>query len=181
MESPQDHGVHLAIEGNDRIATQSVTLNSGAPEQRPESDATYRSLVRNVKPGEEAVLPLSPAQIFEGVVRFEDTGVPARSCPADRLFDSQQVRTRKLVRAAREGRRSRALSNQSAPGRPVLDHCLSARRRAVYDSKDSRPHAQGRSTETGRREVAARRPRPGPHRRIKNEQSARRRDDPIHS
>ncbi len=59
------------------------------PEQRPESDATYRSLVRNVKPGEEAVLPLAPAQIFEGVVRLEDTGEPA---PHARLtvFSSQQ-------------------------------------------------------------------------------------------
>jgi hypothetical protein len=86
---PADHGVHLAIEGNDRFASQSVTLNTGAPEQRPESDATYRSLVRNVKPGEEAVLPLAPAQIFEGVVRFADTREPA---PHARLtvFSSQQ-------------------------------------------------------------------------------------------
>ena len=37
----------------------------------------YRSLVKNVKPGEEAVLVLAPAQIFTGTVRYEDTGEPA--------------------------------------------------------------------------------------------------------
>jgi hypothetical protein len=86
---PADHGVFLNVAGNDRFAEQGVTLNSGAPEQRPERNATYRQLVRNVKPGEEAILPLAPAQIFEGVVRFADTGEPA---PHARLtiFASQQ-------------------------------------------------------------------------------------------
>lgn len=72
-----DHGFYLAVEGTDRFAPQDVALNTGFPEQRPERDATYRSLVRNFKPGEDVVLPLAPAQIFEGVVRFADTGEPA--------------------------------------------------------------------------------------------------------
>jgi hypothetical protein len=86
---PADHGVNLMVDGNDRFARQTVTLNTGAPEQRPANDATYRPLVRNFKPGEEAVLPLAPAQIFEGVVRYADTNEPA---PYARLtiYASQQ-------------------------------------------------------------------------------------------
>ncbi len=74
---PADHGVYLDVEGTDRIAPQWISINTGFPEERPKNDGTYRELVRNFKPGEEAVLPLAPAQIFEGVVRFEDTGEPA--------------------------------------------------------------------------------------------------------
>jgi protocatechuate 3,4-dioxygenase beta subunit/beta-lactamase regulating signal transducer with metallopeptidase domain len=74
---PADHGVYLDVEGTDRIAPQWISINTGFSEERSTNDGTYRSLVRNFKPGEEAVLPLAPAQIFEGVVRFEDTGEPA--------------------------------------------------------------------------------------------------------
>ncbi|HEY3964109.1 MAG TPA: carboxypeptidase regulatory-like domain-containing protein [Planctomycetaceae bacterium] len=74
---PADHGVYLDVEGTDRIAPQWISINTGFSEERSTNDGTYRSLVRNFKPGEEAVLPLAPAQLFEGVVRFEDTGEPA--------------------------------------------------------------------------------------------------------
>jgi protocatechuate 3,4-dioxygenase beta subunit len=71
-------GVWLAVEASDRFAPQDVSLNTGMPEQRGERDGTYRSqVVRNLKPGEEPVLALAPAQIFEGVVTYEDTGKPA--------------------------------------------------------------------------------------------------------
>ena len=75
--TPVDHGVYLTVLGTDRFAPQGLSINSGLPEERPKNDATYRSLVRNFKTGEEAVLPLAPAQIFEGVVRFDDTGAAA--------------------------------------------------------------------------------------------------------
>jgi protocatechuate 3,4-dioxygenase beta subunit len=71
-------GVWLAVDASDRFAPQDLSLNTGLPEQRGERDATYRSqVVRNLKPGEEPVLALAPAQIFEGVVTYEDTGEPA--------------------------------------------------------------------------------------------------------
>ena len=77
------HGIHagrgvmLNVEANDRLAPQDIALNAGWPEQRGELDATYRPLVKNTKPGEEAVLALAPAQPFEGVVRYADSGKPA--------------------------------------------------------------------------------------------------------
>jgi beta-lactamase regulating signal transducer with metallopeptidase domain/5-hydroxyisourate hydrolase-like protein (transthyretin family) len=74
---PPGHGVLIAIEASERFAPQELSLNTGRPEQRSENDGTYRSLVKNLQPGEEAVLALAPAQIFEGVVRYEDTGQPA--------------------------------------------------------------------------------------------------------
>jgi len=74
---PADHGVYLGIEGTDRIARQGLSINTGLSESRPKNDATYRDLVRNFKPGEEVVLPVAPAQIFEGVVRYADTNEPA--------------------------------------------------------------------------------------------------------
>jgi hypothetical protein len=70
-------GISIAVEGSDRFAPQDISLNTGMPEQRGERDGTYRSFVKNLKPGEEAVLALAPAQIFEGIVRYEDTGKPA--------------------------------------------------------------------------------------------------------
>jgi protocatechuate 3,4-dioxygenase beta subunit len=72
-----NHGVLINVEGSDRFAPQEVALNTGIPEQRGKPDGTYRPLVKNLKPGEEPVLALAPAQIFEGVVRYEDTGQPA--------------------------------------------------------------------------------------------------------
>ena len=46
--------------------------NSGASATEP-----IVRIVKNFKPGEEAVLPLAPAQLFTGTVRYEDTGEPA--------------------------------------------------------------------------------------------------------
>ena len=74
---PAGHGVFLQGAGSDRFAPQDIALNTGMPEQRGERDRTYRSLVQNLEPGEEAVLTLPPAQWFEGVVRYEDSGEPA--------------------------------------------------------------------------------------------------------
>ena len=71
------HGVLLNVVGSDRFAPQEMALNTGMPEQRGERDGTYRPLVKNAGVGDQAVLPLTPAQLFEGVVTYEDTGQPA--------------------------------------------------------------------------------------------------------
>ncbi len=86
---PEGHGVSLEIEGSDRFAPQDIALNTGMAEQRGERDGTYRALVKNADPGEEATLALAPAQLFEGIVRYDDTGEPA---PHARLtiWSSQQ-------------------------------------------------------------------------------------------
>ncbi|HEY2413997.1 MAG TPA: M56 family metallopeptidase, partial [Pirellulaceae bacterium] len=70
------HGVALNVAGSDRFAPQDILLNTGMAEERNERDGTYRSLVRNAKPGEEIVLPLSPSQLFEGTIRYDDTQEP---------------------------------------------------------------------------------------------------------
>ena len=74
---PAGYGTFLMVEGDDRFAPQDIALNTGMSEQRGERDGTYRPLVKNSKPGDEAVLPLSPAQLFEGTVTYQDTGEPA--------------------------------------------------------------------------------------------------------
>ena len=74
---PLGYGVFFHVMGNDRFAPQSIALNTGVPEQRGEQDGTYRPMVKNVEAGVAAVLPLAPAQPFEGVVTYEDTGQPA--------------------------------------------------------------------------------------------------------
>jgi hypothetical protein len=75
---PGGRGVFLNVKGSDQFAPQSLALNTGMAEQRGERDGTYRpQAVKNLAPGEEAVLALAPAQIFEGVVSYEDTGQPA--------------------------------------------------------------------------------------------------------
>ena len=74
---PKNCRVGLYLEGNDRFATQDLSLSTGTPQQRDEGDGSYRSLVKSVKPGEEAVLVLALAQVFTGTVRYEDTGEPA--------------------------------------------------------------------------------------------------------
>ena len=51
-------------------------INSGQSEERGERDATYRSKVKNVKPGEIAVIPLDSAKVFSGTVTAEDSGKP---------------------------------------------------------------------------------------------------------
>jgi hypothetical protein len=71
------HGVWLRVVGSDRFAPQDIALSTGMSEQRGKRDATHRPLVKNVEAGQEPVLPLAPAQLFEGVVTFEDTGQPA--------------------------------------------------------------------------------------------------------
>lgn len=71
------NGIHLMVAGTDRFAPQGLTINTGTPEERPNDDLSYRPLVRTIKTGEEGVLPLAPAQIFEGVVRYADTNEPA--------------------------------------------------------------------------------------------------------
>lgn len=74
---PPGFGVILEVDGGERFAPENLALSTGLPEQRPERDGTYRSQVKNAKPGEEVTLVLPPAQIFEGQVTYEDTGEPA--------------------------------------------------------------------------------------------------------
>ena len=74
---PEGYGAWLDVAGSDRFAPQSIALNTGIAEQRGERDGTYRPLVKNLAAGEEALLPLAPAQLFEGRVTYEDTGAPA--------------------------------------------------------------------------------------------------------
>ncbi len=74
---PAGHGVYLTVEGTDRFAPQHIALNTGMPEQRGSRDGTYRPLVKNGEDGAETTLTLAPAQPFEGVVRYADTGEPA--------------------------------------------------------------------------------------------------------
>ena len=75
------YGVWLGIDGTDRFAAQSMSLNTGMPETRLKSDSTYRSqVVRNLAADEELVARLAPSQIIEGVIRLVATSV-AR--PAD--------------------------------------------------------------------------------------------------
>ena len=75
---PKDYGLLLHVEGTERFAPQSLSLNTGMSEQRGERDGTYRpQIVKNLKDGDEAVLAIAPAQLFTGTVRFEDSGAPA--------------------------------------------------------------------------------------------------------
>ncbi|MEX2142422.1 MAG: M56 family metallopeptidase [Pirellulales bacterium] len=79
---PVDHGVRLSVEGSDRFAVQDIALNTGEAKPRGERDRTYRpQTADNVKPSEEFVLPLAPAQIFTGRVTYEDTGEQAPFAP----------------------------------------------------------------------------------------------------
>lgn len=71
------NGVFLKTDGTDKFAPQELALNTGMPEQRGDNDGTYRSIVKNAKPGETATIPLAPAQFFEGVVLLGDSGKPA--------------------------------------------------------------------------------------------------------
>lgn len=86
---PADHGVYLKVFGDERFAPQDLALNTGQPEERGERDATYRPLFKNMAPGEVATLPLAPAQTFEGVVLFGDTGQPAANARIT-MWASQQ-------------------------------------------------------------------------------------------
>jgi protocatechuate 3,4-dioxygenase beta subunit len=86
---PAGFGAYVDAKGDDRFAPQSILLNSGMPEQRGERDATYRSLIKNVAQGEEAVLALAPAQVFEGNITYADTGKPAANARLT-IWASQQ-------------------------------------------------------------------------------------------
>lgn len=96
---PPKHGVYLRVEGAPRFAPQFISLNSGQPEQRGEFDGTYRSLVRNAKPGEELILPLAPAQPFEGKITYADTGTPAPNARLT-IWASQQEQFGSMVSVA---------------------------------------------------------------------------------
>ena len=73
---PTGHGVHMSVVNSKKFAPQDISINTGQPEQRTENDGTYRSIVKNLKPREEAVVVLPPGKVFTGVVTFEDTGEP---------------------------------------------------------------------------------------------------------
>ena len=70
-------GVYLRVLPTDEFAPQHIALNTGMAESRGERDGTYRSIVKNMQRGEVATIPISPAQVFEGVVRLADSGQPA--------------------------------------------------------------------------------------------------------
>ena len=83
------HGVHLSVLPTDEFAPQGIALNTGTAEKRGERDGTYRDTVKNSRPGEVPSIPLSPAKIFEGVVRLADTAQPAANCKIE-IWASQQ-------------------------------------------------------------------------------------------
>ncbi len=68
-------GVRLRVAEGDRFAVQGLSINTGEPEER-RHEQSYHQLVRNVSQGEEALLPIAPAQILEGTVTYEDSGLP---------------------------------------------------------------------------------------------------------
>lgn len=73
---PKGFGVYATLYDSEKFAPQGISLNTGQPEQRKQSDRTYRSLVKNVKPSEEAVFTLPPAKVITGKITYEDTGEP---------------------------------------------------------------------------------------------------------
>ncbi|HVX64458.1 MAG TPA: hypothetical protein VHC19_27795 [Pirellulales bacterium] len=93
---PSGHGVSMEINQDVRFAPLDIYLSPGANEQRGERDATYRPLVKNLKPGEEAVLTLSPAQPFAGTVTYADSGEPAPHARIS-IWASQQERFGSMV------------------------------------------------------------------------------------
>ena len=70
-------GAFLQVEGSEVFAPQSLVINSGEVEERGERDATFRAQVKNVSGDQELVMPLAPAQFFEGQITLADTGKPA--------------------------------------------------------------------------------------------------------
>lgn len=84
-----DGGVIVEVLGTSQFATQDLALNTGLPEERGERDATYRSLVKNLAPGQVATIPLAPAQIFQGVVLLGETSKPAANARI-KIWASQQ-------------------------------------------------------------------------------------------
>ena len=72
-----NHGLYLVSSASDRFARQDIALNTVRRSSAANATASYRPLYKNGKPGEELVVPLAPAQWFEGRVTFQDTGQPA--------------------------------------------------------------------------------------------------------
>lgn len=70
-------GAYAQVEGNDLFAPQALMINSGEAEERGQNDGTYRAQVKNVAGDREVVVPLAPAQVFEGQITLADTGKPA--------------------------------------------------------------------------------------------------------
>lgn len=87
--APESFGVHMILFDSKKFAPQRISLNTGQPEQRGPRDRTYRPLVKNVEPGKEAVLTLSPAKIITGKVTYEDTGEPVPNTKIS-IWASQQ-------------------------------------------------------------------------------------------
>ncbi len=85
------HGVYLRVVGDERVARQELAFNTGLPEQRPQRDATYRPLVKNIPAGKTIAVPLAPARFFEGRVTLGSTGKHAAHCRV-LVFSSQQSR-----------------------------------------------------------------------------------------
>ena len=71
---PMGFGARLITKGTDQFAPQGFQLNTGVSERRREGDGTYRDTVRNAEtPDEIVILPVAPAQTFEGVVLLGDS------------------------------------------------------------------------------------------------------------
>ena len=86
---PVAHGVLVKVLGNQRFAPQMLSLNTGATEERGEHDGTYRSLVKNMKPGEVATISIAPARFFEGLVLLGESDKPAANARIT-IWASQQ-------------------------------------------------------------------------------------------
>ncbi len=86
---PESFGLYIRLFDSKKFAPQGISLNTGQPEQRGPRDGTYRSLVKNVEPGVEAVLTLSPAKVITGKVTYEDTGEPVPNSKIS-IWASQQ-------------------------------------------------------------------------------------------
>ncbi len=86
---PEGFGVYVKLIGSKKFAPQGISLNTGQPEQRGPRDGTYRPLIKNVDPGEEAVLTLSPAKLITGKVAYEDTNEPVEGAKIS-IWASQQ-------------------------------------------------------------------------------------------
>lgn len=86
---PKDHGIYMSLVNSKRFAPQDIMINTGEPEQRGPRDGTYRALVKNTKPGEEAVITLDSAKVFTGTITYEDSGEPVPGAKIS-IWASQQ-------------------------------------------------------------------------------------------
>ena len=133
---PADHGVHLGLRGLIELPGRGVTLNTGALGTRPETTATYRSTGQEFKPGRKPSCPSPRPRFSRGWWRFADTNEPARSTRLTASWASQeQLGAGPDLRPGKPT--LKGVSNQSASGRAVLDHCLSARWRSLHGSTDT--------------------------------------------